>query len=62
VHNNMAVCMSGDFDPDKVIATIDRYFGGMKPNENLPKLEFKPEAPLEQPVVKEVLGLEAANV
>ena len=54
--------MSGDFDPDKVIATIDRYFGGMKPNENLPELEFKPEAPLEQPVVKEVLGLEAANV
>lgn len=62
VPNNMAVCMSGDFDPDKVIATIDRYFGGMKPNENLPELEFKPEAPLEQPVVKEVLGLEAANV
>lgn len=62
VPNNMAICMSGDFNPDEVIATIDQYFGGMKPNENLPKLNFKPEPPLEQPVVKEVLGLEAANV
>lgn len=62
VPNNMAICMSGDFDPDKVIATIDRYFGGMKPNKNLPVLNFKPELPLEKPIVKEVLGLEAANV
>lgn len=62
VPNNMAICMSGDFNPDEVIATIDRYFGGLKPNENLPKLNFKPEPPLEQPIVKEVLGLEAANV
>ncbi len=62
VPNNMAICMSGDFNPDEVIATIDRHFGGMKPNENLPKLNFKPEPPLKQPVVKEVLGLEAANV
>lgn len=62
VPNNMAICMSGDFNPDEVIATIDQYFGGMKPNKNLLKLNFKPEPPLEKPVVQEVLGLEAANV
>lgn len=62
VPNNMAICMSGDFDPDQVIETLNTYFGGMKPNENLPKLNFKPEPPIERPVVKEVLGLEAANV
>lgn len=62
VPNNMAICMSGDFNPDEVIATIDQYFGGMKPNKNLQKLNFKPEPPLEKPVVQEVLGLEAANV
>lgn len=62
VPNNMAICMSGDFNPDEVIATIKQYFGGMQPNPNLPKLNFQPEPALEQPVVKEVMGLEAANV
>ncbi len=62
VPNNMAICMSGDFNPDEVIATIKQYFGGMQPNPNLPKLNFQPEPAIEQPIVKEVLGLEAANV
>ena len=38
VPNNMAICLSGDFNPDEMIATIDKYFGDMKPNPNLPKL------------------------
>lgn len=62
VPNNMAVCVSGDFNPDEMIATIDKYFGGMQPNPELPKLEFEPEKPITTPVVKEVFGLEAARV
>ena len=31
VPNNVAVCMAGDFDPDKTIAIIDQYFGGWQP-------------------------------
>lgn len=62
VPNNMAVCVSGDFDPDEMIATIDKYFGGMQPNPNLPKLEFKPEEPITTPVVREVYGPEAERV
>ena len=62
VPNNMAVCVSGDFDPDQMIATIDKYFGDMQPNPDLPKLEFKPEEPITAPVVKEVYGPEAARV
>ena len=62
VPNNMAICLSGDLNPDEVIATIDKYFGDMVPNENLPKLEFQPEEPITEPVVREVYGLEAANV
>ena len=34
----------------------------MLPNPNLPKLNFEPEQPITTPVVKEVYGLEAANV
>ena len=37
VPNNMAICLSGDFDPDRMIATIDKYFGGLKPNPELPE-------------------------
>lgn len=62
VPNNMAVCVSGDFDPDQMIAAIDKHFGDMLPNKELPALQFTPEQPIEAPVVKEVLGLEAENV
>ena len=62
VPNNMAICLSGDFDPDEMVAIIKKYFGNMKPNYNLPKSNFKPETPLTHPTTKEVRGVEAANV
>ena len=62
VPNNMAICMSGDFNPNEVIRYIDRYFGDMKPNRDLPKLDFEPEAPITEPVVRDVYGLEAENL
>ena len=54
--------MSGDLDPDATIALIDKYFGGLKPNPELPKLDLPKEAPITQPVVKEVLGPDAESV
>lgn len=62
VPNNMAICMSGDLDPEQTIATIQKYFGHLKPNPNLPALPVTHESPIKAPVVKEVLGLEAENV
>lgn len=62
VPNNMAICLSGDFDPDAMVATIEKYFGDMQPNPQLPKLEFEKEAPITSPIVREVYGLEAENV
>ena len=62
VPNNMAIVLSGDFDPDKAIEIIDKYFGSMKPNNNLKSMEFEPEKPIEAPVVKEVVGNESPNV
>ena len=62
VPNNMAICMSGDFNPDKVIRTIDKYFGDMQPNENIIRPTFAPEEEITSPVVKTVVGQEAENV
>ncbi|MCL1973856.1 MAG: insulinase family protein [Bacteroidetes bacterium] len=61
VPNNMAVVMVGDLDPDKTIKIIDKYFGKLQ-SKVLSPLEYAPEDPITQPIVKEVQGLEAANV
>lgn len=58
----MAICLSGDFDPDKMIATIDKYFGHLKPNKNLPKLNLPKETPITTPIVREVLGPDAESL
>jgi predicted Zn-dependent peptidase len=62
VPNNMAICMSGDFDPDETIATIKKYFGDMQPNPDLPKLDFGQVPAITSPKVVEVMGLDPANV
>ena len=62
VPNNMAICLSGDFDPEEMISLIDQYFGDMQPNPEIPVLEYEPEQPITEPIVEEVWGLDAANV
>ena len=57
--NNIAICLSGDFNPKEMVKVIEKYFGDWEPNPDIPKLEFEPEQPIETPVVKEVIGLEA---
>ncbi len=61
VPNNMAVCMVGDLNPDEVIEIINKYFGFMEPKE-IPELKVSPEKPITQPIEREVIGVEAANV
>ncbi len=62
VPNNIAICVSGDFDPDTFIATIEKYFGQWKPNDDIKYLEYEPEQPIAQPVEKSVYGLDAEFV
>ena len=62
VPNNMAICLSGDFDPDQMIATLDQYFGTLQPNPELPVLNLPKEDEITAPLTREVLGLEAENV
>lgn len=62
VPNNMAICLSGDFDPDEMVTVLNKYFGDMQPNPELPVLQFEKETPITTPIVKEVYGLEAENI
>ena len=62
VPNNIAVCVSGDFDPKEMVAAIEKYFGDWEPNPDMPKLQFEPEPPITEPIVREVYGLEAENL
>ena len=61
VANNMAIVLSGDFDYDETIGIIAKYFSAL-PSGDVPKLKTQPETPITQPVVKEVVGLEAEQV
>ena len=62
VPNNIAVCVSGDFNPDEMVKTLEKYFGDWKPNPSIPVLKFEPEKPITEPIVKEVFGKEAENI
>ena len=61
VANNMAICMSGDFNPDEAIKVIDQYMKVI-PKGKVPKLKFNPEPEMTAPVQKTVLGNDAENV
>ncbi len=61
VPNNMAICLSGDFDPDATIKLIDKYFGSM-PSKPVETYKFEKETPITKKVVKEIIGPDAANL
>ena len=62
VPNNMAICLAGDFDPDEAIKIIDKHFGSLVPNKNLPKVEEYKPAHLVEVKEVEVYGLESETV
>lgn len=61
VPNNMAIIMSGDFDPDQVIKSIEKHFGTMVP-KNIEPFEYKAENQITSKVVKEIVGPDPASV
>ena len=62
VPNNVAICMAGDFDPDKTIAIIDRYFGLWKPGADVSQPVFPVQHPLTAPSDTAVIGQQAEQV
>ena len=61
VPNNMAICMSGDFNPDSAIAIIRKNFEGLK-SKPVPVFTPAVEDNINKPVVKEVFGPNAEEV
>lgn len=62
VPNNMAICLSGDFDPDEMVKVIEKHFGDLQPNPNLPQLKTAVEPVIEAPITHTVWGLDAENL
>jgi predicted Zn-dependent peptidase len=61
IPNNVAICLSGDFDPDEAIVLIDNKFGSWQPKPIIPFISPS-EAPITKPIVKEVFGPEAESM
>ncbi len=62
VPNNVAICVSGDFDPDEFVAIVEKYFGDWEPNDDLKLLSYEQEDPITAPVEKVVTGTQSEFV
>ena len=60
--NNVAIFMAGDFDPDKTIAILEKYFGDWQPNPDCKRPEYEELPALAAPVDTAVVGLEAEQL
>ena len=60
--NNVAIFMSGDFDPDKTIAILEKYFGDWQPNPDCKRPEYDAVPALTVPVDTTVVGLNAESL
>jgi predicted Zn-dependent peptidase len=61
VPNNMAIILSGDIDPDKMIRVIDEKFSYMQPKP-VPAFSFNPEVAKTTPDEINVYGPDAENL
>jgi len=61
VPNNMAICLSGDFDPTTTIKTIDKYFSNLK-SKSVPSFTPAIEATITAPIVKTAVGPDAESI
>lgn len=61
VPNNMAIVLSGDFDPHEAVLWAERYFGSYKAKP-VPAFEFEPQPAIEERVARDVFGQEASYV
>lgn len=55
VPNNMAICLSGDLDPQATIKAIDKFWG-KKVAKPVTQLTFAPEPEITEPIKSEIIG------
>lgn len=61
VPNNLAICISGQLDPDATIALIEEHFGDWPPND-FPPFTFEEQPPITEPQRQTVTGQESPFV
>lgn len=61
VPNNMAIILSGDFDPDEAVEMVEKHFGHYKRKE-VPKWVNPIQPTYKVPVVKEVFSKESPSI
>ncbi len=61
VPNNMALILSGDFNPDEVIKLVDAKFGDL-PSKPVPSYESAIESPIIEPQIANVYGPDAEYI
>jgi len=61
VPNNMAIVLSGDFNPDVMIKKVDTHFAYMKAKA-IPPYTFEPEKPITSPIKRDVYGPNPENL
>lgn len=59
--NNVAICLSGDLDPDTTIALIDQYFGSWEASD-IPEKDIAPLSEITEPVVKDAYGIQPEHL
>ena len=59
VPNNVAICLSGDLNPDETVAIIEKYFGTWKPSPHIDVPQFPAQPVLTASVDTTVVGKEA---
>ena len=60
--NNIAICMSGDLDPEQTMDILEQYFGDWQPNPDCTRPEYAPVPALTAPVDTTVVGLESETL
>ena len=61
VPNNMAIILSGDFNPDTAIAQIDRHFGGFE-SSPVNEYKFEKEDPIQSPIERTIKAPDASSL
>ncbi|MCA0428892.1 MAG: insulinase family protein [Bacteroidetes bacterium] len=59
--NNMALVMSGDFDPDQVAKEAEKTLGKLV-QKPVPTFTFQPESPITSKIIKNVVGPDPSSV